>query len=100
MLLPKPESRARTKRESSKAKLKAWVQVRRDVLTRDGHRCRACSSRQDVDVHHIRFRSAGGSDTAKNLAAICRICHADIHAYRLAVVGSDANQTLRFVKER
>lgn len=100
MLLPKPESRARTKRESSKAKLKAWLAVRREVLERDGYRCRACASRQDVDVHHIKFRSAGGANSTRNCCAQCRICHQDVHAYRMYVLGNDANKVLKFVRER
>lgn len=28
--------------------------------------------------HHIRFRSAGGSDTLENLILLCDICHRDL----------------------
>jgi predicted HNH restriction endonuclease len=45
-------------------------------------------------VHHIKFRSVGGEDTAENLAALCRVCHAEIHAYRLVISG-DANGKLK-----
>jgi 5-methylcytosine-specific restriction endonuclease McrA len=45
-------------------------------------------------VHHIRFRSVGGKDETSNLAALCRCCHAEIHAYRLTLSG-DANGKLR-----
>ena len=28
--------------------------------------------------HHIRFRSAGGSDTIENLILLCDVCHRDL----------------------
>jgi 5-methylcytosine-specific restriction endonuclease McrA len=46
-------------------------------------------------VHHVRFRSRGGVDSTANCACLCRMCHAEIHAYRLAVSG-DANGKLKF----
>lgn len=100
LAFPKPPSRAQDKRERSKAKLKAWLAIRKAVLARDGHRCRCCGARDQVDVHHRQFRSRGGADTPANLLALCREHHADLHAYRLTIVGDDANKTLRFVRER
>jgi hypothetical protein len=43
---------------------------------------------QDVTPHHLRFRSAGGSDEPDNLAAVCTWCHLlGIHEGRIRVVG-------------
>ena len=50
--------------------------------------------------HHVRFKSHGGQDTLDNLILLCPICHADIHAYRLAIIGDDANGVLRFARDR
>jgi hypothetical protein len=41
--------------------------------------CIACK-RQPVDPHHIRSRGAGGGDEEFNVLAVCRCCHAYIHA--------------------
>lgn len=90
---PKPPSRARGKRDKTRAKEAAWQKVRRAVLARDGRRCRVCHSRDQIEAHHIRFRSVGGEHSTSNTACVCQICHADIHAYRLSVSG-DANGTL------
>lgn len=49
------------------------------VLSRDGWRCRNCETRNDLHVHHIIFRSAGGDDTTENLITICNSCHDGIH---------------------
>ena len=98
MKFPKPQTTPSVKREKVRAKEQQWQKVRRQVLERDGHRCRVCNIREGgivrVDVHHIRFRSVGGSvsDTS-NLAALCRICHGEVHAYRLVISG-DANRKL------
>jgi 5-methylcytosine-specific restriction endonuclease McrA len=51
------------------------------------------------DVHHIRFRSHGGKDETRNCAAICAVCHADIHAYRLSISG-DANGKLKIERAK
>jgi len=36
--------------------------------------CQNCEA-QAVDIHHIKFRSQGGSDEVSNLIALCRNCH-------------------------
>jgi 5-methylcytosine-specific restriction endonuclease McrA len=51
-------------------------------------------------VHHIRFRSMGGEDSTRNCAAMCRVCHAELHAYRLYAEGEDANKRIRFVRAK
>ncbi len=91
---PKPDSsKAGDKRERSKAKLALWQKVRKAVLLRDGRRCRVCHSRQDVEVHHLRFRSRGGGHLTANCAVLCQECHYAVHAYRLAIHG-DADGVL------
>ena len=53
------------------------------VRDRDGYRCRICGCKDHLEVHHLRFRSQGGSDTPKNLVCLCHGCHAGLHAGRL-----------------
>ncbi|HXG71314.1 MAG TPA: HNH endonuclease signature motif containing protein [Gemmatimonadaceae bacterium] len=93
--LQKPRSRAAEKQHASRAKEAAWQRVRRQVLARDNYRCRACGAAEHIDVHHLKLRSAGGTSTMDNLIALDRICHSEIHAYRLFLVGGDANKSLR-----
>lgn len=96
---PKPQSRAAerkaTKREAEKHRQMVYSLVR----VRDKFRCRCCKSADLVEVHHVRFRSLGGEDSSANLALLCRVCHAEIHAYRLSAVG-DADTNLKFYKSR
>ncbi len=69
--------------------------LRRRVLKRDGGRCRCCSSRQRLMVHHIRYRSKGGATRASNLITLCVRCHALVHADLLVLEGGVAD-AIRF----
>jgi hypothetical protein len=59
--------------------------TKRYVLGRDDWKCRHCGKRETLDPHHVIFRSAGGSNSAKNLLTLCRKCHDDIHDGRLII---------------
>ena len=41
--------------------------------------CEVCG-RVAVDIHHIKYRSRGGTDEIDNLMALCRSCHDKAHA--------------------
>jgi hypothetical protein len=58
---------------------------RKRVLDRDGHHCRCCRSRRNLQVHHVRFVSRGGGTGANNLLALCSYCHGRIHEGLLRV---------------
>ncbi len=60
---------------SSRASLSP--KLRRRVLARDGHRCRApgCGATRFLEVQHLRPRAGGGGDLAKNLVTLCAACH-------------------------
>ncbi len=50
---------------------------RRDVLARDGHRCRApgCRNTRFLEVHHLKPRANGGDNDPGNLITLCSGCH-------------------------
>jgi 5-methylcytosine-specific restriction endonuclease McrA len=52
----------------------------RQVLERDGWRCQFCGSMQNLQVHHLKFRSQSGDDVEQNLITLCAQCHASIHS--------------------
>jgi hypothetical protein len=67
------------------------VAKRHRVFARDGWRCTApgCTSLRNLHDHHIRFRSAGGSDNMANRTTLCAFHHLrGIHAGLLRCVGS------------
>ena len=50
------------------------------VLNRDKYACQHCKTKQGtLEVHHIIFRSNGGSDEPDNLITLCRNCHRELH---------------------
>ena len=60
------------------------------VYVRDRYRCTSpVCCRKDVTPHHVQFRSAGGSDEAWNVIAVCLWCHLlGIHGGRIRATGS------------
>jgi 5-methylcytosine-specific restriction endonuclease McrA len=58
---------------------KAYRQLCREVLERDGWRCQSCGRMDDLQVHHIRPRSRQGDDAEENLIALCATCHQKAH---------------------
>jgi hypothetical protein len=66
------------------------VAARHRVFDRDGWRCAVpgCTSMQNLHDHHIRFRSAGGSDAPENRVTLCAFHHLrGVHAQRLRCLG-------------
>lgn len=57
----------------------AYRELHRQVLERDRWRCQACGSMQNLQVHHMEFRSQGGEDSEANLITLCARCHTEMH---------------------
>lgn len=52
------------------------------VLNRDNYTCQYCKGKHKdskLEVHHIVYRSNGGSDEANNLITLCHTCHKALH---------------------
>jgi 5-methylcytosine-specific restriction endonuclease McrA len=58
---------------------KEYALLVKQVLSRDGYKCRSCFSRNALHVHHIVFRSQQGPDEMWNLLALCSACHDGVH---------------------
>lgn len=53
------------------------------VLNRDNYICQHCKGRRKdskLEVHHIIYRSNGGSDKEDNLITLCHACHKGVHS--------------------
>ena len=59
---------------------KLYARLRREILERDGWRCQKCGCSKNLDVHHMRRRSALGDDAETNLITLCRVCHRILHS--------------------
>ena len=71
------------------------------VLARDGYECQwpGCGCRRNLEAHHIRFRSQGGSDKSENGLALCRPHHkACVHPGFMKITG-EAPDTITLVKK-
>ena len=56
------------------------------VLNRDNYTCQYCKGKHKdskLEVHHIVFRSQGGSDEASNLITLCHTCHKALHSGKI-----------------
>ncbi len=78
-----------------------WSDVprhRNPIHDRDGWRCRvpACSSRRNLQEHHVLYRSRGGGNERGNRISICAWHHLrGIHTGRVRATG-DAEQKIRW----
>ncbi len=63
-------------------------EVRRDVLRRDGYKCRSCgwshgewnpSDPRHLELHHIKYHVKGGENVEENLETLCTVCHDKVH---------------------
>lgn len=58
------------------------------VLSRDNYTCQHCKGKHKdskLEVHHIVFRSQGGSDEESNLITLCHTCHKDLHSGKISI---------------
>ena len=72
-------SRKHTKRPRLRLEPGAYRELCRKVLERDGWKCQECGRMEELQVHHIRWRSKLGDDTEKNLIVLCAVCHQEVH---------------------
>ena len=54
---------------------------REAILHRDNYTCQCCGKKNcRLEVHHIKFKSNGGTDDEENLITLCENCHKGVHA--------------------
>lgn len=78
-----PVGKARTAKKRRSKQQAAAIQ-RDTALYRASYRCEfddglRCSTRTDLHCHHVKRRSQGGTDDAKNLLVVCDLHHLWIH---------------------
>jgi len=71
-----------TNRQYQKGVQYGFENVKAYVLSRDSYQCqcekKGCSNK--LHVHHVKYRSNGGSDTPNNLLTLCEKHHEALHA--------------------
>ncbi|MGO9302200.1 MAG: HNH endonuclease [Candidatus Korobacteraceae bacterium] len=57
----------------------SYRKLHEQVLERDSWRCQVCGSMQNLQIHHLKFRSHSGNDEEPNLITLCVECHELVH---------------------
>jgi len=52
---------------------------RQKVLWRDNYKCQYCGATENLQVHHIIYKSKGGSNSISNGITLCKTCHSNLH---------------------
>ena len=65
-----------------------FANTRAFVLSRDNYKCQHCKGKSKdskLEVHHIVYKSNGGSDEQENLITLCNSCHYKLHHGEIAL---------------
>ena len=63
-----------------------FASSREHALCRDKYTCQVCKAKNTkLEVHHIKYRSRGGTDDLDNLITLCADCHKKVHAEKLNI---------------
>lgn len=72
-----------------KGNQKDFYNLKAYILHRDGHNCYKCKDKKGkLHVHHIIFRSNGGTNTPNNLITLCESCHNKLHLGEFEIKGT------------
>ncbi len=67
---------------------KGFYNLRAYILHRDGYQCQKCKAKNTkLHVHHILFKSNGGTNTSDNLITLCESCHDKLHKGEFEIEG-------------
>lgn len=63
-----------------------FANSREHALSRDKYTCQCCGAKKTrLEVHHIIYRSNGGTDDLDNLITLCEKCHKKVHAGEITI---------------
>lgn len=63
-----------------------FASSREHALFRDKYTCQACKAKNiRLEVHHIIYRSQGGTNDLDNLITLCEHCHDGVHKKRIVL---------------
>ncbi len=71
-----------------KGRLYGFSNMKAYILARDNYTCQHCKGKSKdskLHVHHIIFRSNGGSDDESNLICLCSECHKKLHLGQISL---------------
>ena len=73
---------------------------REAVLHRDNYTCQCCGRKHvSLEVHHIIFKSMGGTDDEHNLITLCEKCHKLVHDGILILTKKPKKSSLKYATQ-
>ena len=67
------------------------------ILHRDCYTCQCCGKKNTrLEVHHIIYRSQGGTDDENNLITLCEDCHSKVHDGKLIIDKKPKKMNLKY----
>lgn len=77
-----------------------YASRREAILHRDNYTCQCCGKKHTrLEVHHIIFRSLGGTDDECNLITLCEKCHKLIHDGILVLTKKPKRMKLKYATQ-
>jgi len=76
------------RREYQNGNQKDFYNVKAYILYRDSYQCQKCKIKKGkLHIHHIIFRSNGGTNAPTNLISLCKFCHDRLHNGEFEIKG-------------
>lgn len=75
---------------------KNYYNLKAYIISRDNHKCQSGQNiehSENLHVHHIKFKSNGGTDTPNNLITLCKTCHNNLHLGKFTLKTVVINKT-------
>jgi 5-methylcytosine-specific restriction endonuclease McrA len=63
-----------------------WRKKRLKILNERGWNCEDCGSRENLEVHHLHYRSLK-HEKSKDLKVLCRFCHSLVDEHHMKASG-------------
>ena len=74
-----------------------WSSRREAILNRDSYTCQICGKKHTrLEVHHIVYRSNGGTNDENNLITLCEDCHSGIHDGKIVLTKKPKKLNLKY----
>ncbi|MCF8012463.1 MAG: HNH endonuclease [Clostridiales bacterium] len=71
--------------------MKGYYNVKAYVLDRDDYTCQECGATDtQLHIHHIVYKSNGGTDRPDNLTTLCEECHDKVHNDEISIEGKQS----------
>ena len=75
----------------------SFASRREAILHRDNYACQICGKKHTrFEVHHIVYRSQGGTNDENNLITLCENCHSGIHDGKIVLTKKPKKLNLKY----